>query len=136
MYQLVDGMYELMPEQRDTKHQCAFVVTGQDIENIVLTALEGGIGYWAMLDNTTADWDNKPKGLPTSQYATQLLLERKTLRFFDAEDDIVYWELTLKQLFRGVNEFINTIHDTIENIDAEDADVIFQYAIFDKVVFS
>ena len=48
-------------------------ITGETIENIVISALEGGIGHWGMLDNSTPDWDNKPEGQPTSEYATQLI---------------------------------------------------------------
>src|SRR6185312_15620211 len=97
------------------------LLTENDIDNIVVTALEGGIGYWARLDNTGEDWKRKPKGVPTSQWATFLLLEGKSIKFNDAEeDDDEDWILTLPKLVEGFKmNYTQRPHDNnIEYMDA------------------
>ena len=137
MYKLIDGRYELTKESREQKFQCTLDLTGDDIENIVVTALEGGIGHWAALDNSTLEWERKPHELPVSQFATQLLLENKGIRLIDEEDEEKSFELTLQKLLAGVEMYIN--HDTstdMDDIDAAAADMIFQYALFGEIVYS
>lgn len=36
-------------------------VTEEDISDILCSAIEGGIGYWACLDNTTEEFKDAPK---------------------------------------------------------------------------
>ncbi len=112
-------------------------LTEYDIENIIVTGFEGGIGYWSVIDNTGLNWIDKPKGEPTSTWATQLLLDGKSIRLFDVEDEDEGWLLTLDNLIEGYRlNYINRPHDNdLENGDATTADCIIQYALFGKVVF-
>ena len=104
-----------------------------NIENIVVDALECISTYWVGLDNTTPEWDAKPKGLPVSQYAAALLLCGKTVKLYDIEDEDETWELTLDKLLKGIGrELTNGM--TIEDI-ADDADAALQYALFDEIVY-
>lgn len=113
-------------------------VTENVIESIMVGGLEGGIGYWACLDNTGEEWDAKPKDEPTSLWATKLLLEGKEIRFTDAEEeDEDVWILTLDKLLKGyaLNRKHRPRDSSIENGDATTCDCIIQYALFDKVVY-
>ena len=137
MYKLTYGQYELTKESKEQKFQCTLDLTGNDIENIVVTALEGGIGHWATLDNSTPEWERKPRELPVSQFATQLLLENKGIRLIDEEDEEKSFELTLQKLLAGVELYINhEVPTDIDDIDAAAADMIFQYALFGEIVYS
>lgn len=108
-------------------------VSIETLENIVVTALEGGIGYWAVLDNTTKIWDKYDYcDLPCSQAAFELLYNGESLRFYDTEDETEVWRLTWKKLIKGV-ELFGGVKE--EDIDATVADQIIQYALFDKIVF-
>lgn len=108
-------------------------VSIETLENIVVTALEGGIGYWAVLDNTTKIWDKYDYcDLPCSQAAFELLYNGKSLRFYDTEDETEVWHLTWKKLIKGV-ELFGGVKE--EDIDATVADQIIQYALFGKIVF-
>jgi hypothetical protein len=108
-------------------------ITAEDIENIVVDALECVSTYWVGLDNTTPEWAAKPKGLPVSQYAAALLLCGKTVKLYDIEDEDETWELTLDKLLKGIGrELTNGM--TIEDI-ADDADAALQYALFDEIVY-
>lgn len=108
-------------------------VSIETLENIVVTALEGGIGYWAVLDNTTKIWDKYDYcDLPCSQAAFELLYNGESLRFYDTEDETEVWRLTWNKLIKGV-ELFGGVKE--EDIDATVADQIIQYALFGKIVF-
>ena len=108
-------------------------VSIETLENIVVTALEGGIGYWAVLDNTTKIWDKYDYcDLPCSQAAFELLYNGERLRFYDIEDETEVWHLTWENLIKGV-EIFGGVKE--EDIDATVADQIIQYAVFGKIVF-
>ena len=108
-------------------------VSIETLENIVVTALEGGIGYWAVLDNTTKIWDKYDYcDLPCSQAAFELLYNGESLRFYDTEDETEVWHLTWKNLIKVVEMFGGVKE---EDIDATVADQIIQYALFGKIVF-
>lgn len=120
-------------------------LTEQDIRDIVIIALEGGIGYWACLDDTGAIND----GTPISEQAADVLLTGGSLTFTDAEGDpddpdTESWTLTLEKLLNGIKLYFeqgchvqvedNTI-DTCD-IDANDADCIVQFALFGEVIYT
>ena len=115
-------------------------IEDQDIEDIVVTALEGGIGYWACLDNTGAEFETAPKDEPISITASKLLLARKELKFIDEQDDNVEYILTIDMLLEGIKLWIEKGYDCYGavvgnlfdcgNIDAIGADMIFQFAMF------
>jgi len=136
MYELNDGNYELTQEAKEKKYPCRVDLTGDDIETIVITALEGGIAYWATLDNTTAEWAHKPPKFPVSQYATQLLLENKGIKLIDEEDEDKSFEITLQKFIKGVEQYVNNeAQADMDDIDAASVDMIFQYALFGEVIY-
>lgn len=111
-----------------------------DIENIIVCSFEGGSNYWLGLSNDCADWDDKPKGEPNSMWATKLILEGKTVRFYDVEEeeeDTTEWYLTLPRLLEGIklNALKRPWASDKDNWDAGDADCIVQYAMFGEVVY-
>jgi len=140
MYTKVNGCHELTQEWAGNRYDIEASVTGEYIEGIIVNALEGGIGYWACLDNTRPEWDNKPENMPTACYATQLILEGKTLYFTDAEsdeDEEDTWELNLYKLLSGIGQAMTKgIFPTSLDLDADDADCVIQYALFGKIIFS
>lgn len=140
------------------------MLTPDDFETILTTALEGGIGYWACLDNTTEDWksarselseelkdnENEYDRKPTyEQIMMRLLQSGKAILFEDAEDpeNDECWELTAEKLMTGALEFqaekmmttgdIYDIKSAIDcgDFDAEDADNVIQYALFGEVIY-
>lgn len=112
--------------------------TDEEMEDIVVTALEGGIGYWACLDNATEDFKDQPKDTPVSEWCWQLLKDGKTLHFFDAgyPEDGEYF-LDLSSLLDGIGKaIVNGNWDgDMDSLDALVADAIIQYAIFDDIIY-
>lgn len=112
-------------------------VTQQDIDDIMCTALEGGITYWCC--------EAKVIGKHFGEYASEQISRGGELKLYDAESDDV-WTLTRDKLLNGIKlwaewggDQCNAIQgngtlDTSE-IDAEIADMIVQYALFGEVVF-
>lgn len=116
----------------------SYYLTDEDLENIVVTALEGGIGYWACLDNDNGDFMGIPKGTATSEWCWQILQNGGSLHFFDAEDIAGdEWYMDISDLFTGIGLAIRN-HEwdgDMDVLDAYVADCIFQYAIFGSVIY-
>jgi hypothetical protein len=133
----VTNMLEFSEKKVVGKIEIPLELTEYDIENIIVTGLEGGIGYWACLDNNGSDWEAKPKGEPVSTWATKLLIDGKSLRLLDEEDREEGWLLTLDKILEGYRlNYINRPFDNnIDNGDIVTADCIIQYGLFGKLVY-
>jgi hypothetical protein len=108
-------------------------LTEEDITDIVVTALEGGIGYWACLDNTGEEFENAPEDEAVSETVARILLNNGSVFF---EDEEARYELTLEKLLNGIEKYarMNSGID-MDDLDADMADVIVQYAIFCEVIY-
>ena len=114
-----------------------FEITQEDIDDIMCSALEGGINYWC----------NRAKviGKYLGEYASEQISRGGSLVLYDAEDDKRYM-LNIHNLLNGIKKAIaenyyseyewvvgNKI-DTCQ-VDACVADVIIQLALFDDVIY-
>jgi len=112
-------------------------LTEDDVENIIVTAFEGGINYWC----GHVEWEHekypKPNGVPVSTYCAMLLNKGVALTLFDIEDESEIFELTYEKLLKGVElNLINRPFDSdLENMDVTTADCIIQYAVFGEIVY-
>lgn len=112
-------------------------ITMQDIDDIMVCALEGGITYWCRKAEVVGEY--------LGEYASEQIARNGTLKLYDAEEDEVY-ELTLDKLLKGIRQaiegnyyveyewFTATALDAYQ-IDANVADTIVQLALFDEIVF-
>lgn len=112
-------------------------LTEEEITDIIITALEGGIGYWACLDNTGDEFENAPKDEAVSETAARIILNNGTLVFEDADDydSQARYELTLEKLLNGIEKYANENGFDMDLLDADMADAIVQYAIFCEIVY-
>ena len=112
-------------------------VTQQDIDDIMVTALEGGINYWCRKAKVVGEY--------LGEYASEQINRGGTLILYDAEGDERY-ELDLEKLLCGIQQAIDDRWfedygwyegDELDpcNIDADVADVIIQLALFDDVIY-
>lgn len=112
-------------------------VTMQDIDDIMCTALDGGITGWCRAA--------KPVGKRLGEYAHEQIARGGSLMLYDAESSDK-WELNLEKFLTGVKLWLQNNEDrygavasdgTLDpgEVDAEMADLIVQYALFGKPVF-
>lgn len=115
------------------------VVTQEDIDDIMVSALEGGINYWC----STAKVEGKYLG----EYASEQISRGGRIWLYDTEEDKV-WPLTKEMLLAGIRKYAeqpkhsdifevmdHELHIDCGMVDAEVADSIIQYAIFSDVIY-
>ena len=111
-----------------------------DIVDIISSAIYD-IGYWACIDNTTEDWIATSNSLPDDRtfedvfYA--LLKDGKCVVLEDVEGEDGPWELTLDKLLNGIKLAIQNKYwnGDMDDIDGEVGDIIFQYSLFNEIVY-
>jgi len=108
--------------------------TNENINDLMVTALEGGINYWC--DKVVII--SEPEDAKIN-YASDIISAGGTLELHDAESND-RWELTLEKILKGIKWYcekngITDADDLIDDHDADTADSIIQYALFDEIVF-
>lgn len=117
-----------------------YKITDQGIDDIIVTALEGGINYWCM----KAVPINKDGDLEyLGEYASDQISRGGSLVLYDNESDDT-WVLDKEKFMKGLDIFIrkcgedNHTHNNYIDagtIDSTLADCIVQFALFDDLVF-
>ena len=99
------------------------------------------IGYWACIDNDTDIWneasDSLPKDHTFEDVFFEILKNGHAVQLIDVEDSDEVWDLTLDKLIKGIKLTIenNRWNGDFDDIDGEVGDIIFQYALFDDIVY-
>lgn len=136
-----------------------------DVTNIIITAFEGGIGYWcdevepveltasgwqAMSGETYKKWTKKDTeiGFVLPPYANEMFwgeAERGYALHDEYDENWCSMHLTIRSLQNGINAMIKddprgnwdeTLSRLVnEQYDAEDADVLVQFAVFGELVY-
>ena len=129
----------------------------ESLNFLVCDAFDGGIGYWAGLDNTTAEYARAKhelvllgrKAICMEDIITQMLLNGDMVILYDIEDENEIYKLNLGKLANGVAMFLEADADNegifsnlredletlFEELDSSDADCIVQYALFNDIIF-
>ena len=112
-------------------------ITAEDIDDIMCSALEGGINYWCGKAEVVGEY--------LGEYASEQISRGGSLMLHDIENDEAD-ELNLKKFLKGIQmaiqhnyyaeyEWCNgTELDTCQ-VDAEVADAIIQLALFDDIIY-
>lgn len=114
-------------------------VSDEDIDDIMVSALEGGINYWCNEAEVVGDY--------LGEYASEQISRGGTLRLYDFEEEN-WQELTREKFIAGLKKYIinQTASDICEIVDheiridtcqadAEAADAIIQYAVFGDIIY-
>lgn len=99
------------------------------------------IGYWSVIDNDTDAWNAMSDSLDEDHtfedvfYA--ILKNGQAVQLIDVEDIDEIWDLTLDKLLNGIKLAIQNGYwnGKIDDIDGEVGDIIFQYALFNEIVY-
>ena len=115
-------------------------ITEEQIKDIIIDGIETGIGYWATLHNDTEEFEKyyNTTDLSTSEIVAEILLNGGEVEITDLEgDEEPKYKLTLERLIVGIqkNAEERPFDCDLENYDAITCDAIFQYALYDEVVF-
>lgn len=117
-----------------------FTYSDEDMIDIISSAVYD-IGYWAVIDNDSNEWYDAraelPKGSTFEDLMYHILQKGERIIIWDAEDDEEYWHLRLDNLLNGIKLTIENGYwdGDIDTIDGEIGDIIFQYALFNEIVF-
>lgn len=117
--------------------ECRFTITQEDIDDIMVGALEGGINYWCKGAEVVGEY--------LGEFASDQISRGGSLKLYDAENENVYL-LTLENFCKGLKLLVEMGYDEYHsvkggkvdpcNIDAEIADRIIQLAVFDEIVYA
>lgn len=125
---------------------CKFVITDEDITDLIVDGLECGIGYWSCLDNTGPEFTSAPKDEPVSETAAKIIIGGGELKLLDDECRSTVYHLTLDKLLGGIVQYIESGMDyygvfsngemDMGRGDAECCDCIIQLALFGELVYA
>lgn len=109
-------------------------ITNEEINDLVVCALEGGINYWCSKVEITKE--------PTKKYefASDVISIGGVLTLQEEDHNGDKHELTKEKFLKGVEKAIEhyeyeDVEDLFDNHDAETADVIIQFALFNEIVY-
>jgi hypothetical protein len=115
----------------------------EDINDLMVAALEGGINYWCGRAKMKLNPDKTYFGVSEEDqekvnYASDIISLGGTLILHDAESEDK-WELDAEKMLKGIKMHCENDNLTpsflMEDYDAGDADNIVQYAIFNELTF-
>lgn len=113
-----------------------FVVSDEDIDDIMSAALDGGITYWCGRAKVVGEY--------LGEYASEQISRGGVLKLYDIEESRAVYELTLDKFLMGLRLWIENERAfqlteagrlDIGQIDAIAADAIIQYALFCDIVY-
>lgn len=118
------------------------------VKDILTTAFEGGIGYWACLGNDDKHWIeqcklHKERTGEAPYYcdtALNVMLNGHAVILYDEEDDDKKLKMYLDDFMKGCYLFTQEYGSITRKLnrgdfDAIDADMIIQYAVFGEVIY-
>lgn len=103
-------------------------ITNQFLLDLMCTAVEGGINYWAGVVDTVRDDD--------LNYLSVSIVDLENMGDYggDVPSRIVTPDLMLAGLQAFLNEYPDRV-SILEDHDAEDADCVMQMAVFGELVY-
>lgn len=126
-----------MEKKYEVRAEIRIELTQENIDDIMVTALEGGITYWCS--------EVSPEcGELLKEYPSEQISRGGALLLYDFEEE-AYRRLDLEKFQKGFKLWVENGGDeygAIEdgkvdccNIDADCADAIIQYALFGEVIY-
>ena len=112
-------------------------ITGEDIDDIMCTALEGGICHWCGYTEVVGKYFSKYAHEQISRGGILRLYEFETAKSFDLDRDKFIQGLRLF-IEHGHGDLVNLKNNRIDpaDFDAECANMVVQYAVFGEIVYS
>lgn len=127
----------------------SFTVRPQQVEDILCTAIEGGIGYWACLGERRypesgvwyKQWQDTDADDWVPNYISVIMSQGGSIQILDAEDEnSVLGTLNLEAIQRGLeimaDRYPRYFREFVEeDYDANTADVFVQLCVLGDIVY-
>lgn len=116
-----------------------FNFSDEDMLDIISTAT-CDIGYWGGIHDSNEYYEARDEletGCTFEDILYHMLKKGEKVIMYDVEDEEETWDLTLDKLLNGIKLTIENGYWTgkIDDIDGEVGDIIFQYGLFNEIVF-
>ena len=117
-----------------------FDYNDDDMVGIISSAVYD-IGYWSMINNDTKVWKMTSDSLDDDHTFEdvfyEILKNGQAVQLIDSEDPDEVWNMTLDKLLNGIKLAIQNGYwsGDMDDIDGEVGDIIFQYALFNEIVY-
>jgi hypothetical protein len=111
--------------------------SNQELSDLLTTAFEGGINYWCK----KVEIDLPPLNAPKDFYLSDVISYGGTLKLIDEDEDgeSEFLILTAEKMIAGIEQYckLNAVNlkDLLDYHDAESADQIVQYALFNELIY-
>lgn len=128
----MDGDKPIEEKPKSYSFKVEIKLPQQDIDDIMCTALEGGINQW--VDRKPVPYGMDFRG---ADYAHEVLTRGGSLLIATDDEPDELHELTLEKFLAGIQMYMDRYGfiDDAANVDAGDADMIVQFALFGKLVY-
>lgn len=117
-----------------------FNFSDEDMIDIISSAVYD-IGYWGGVHDTNEYYEARDELNKEDRTYEDILLRMlkkgDKILMYDVEDEFETWDLTLDKLLNGIKLTIENGYwnGDIDKIDGEVGDIIFQYALFNEIVY-
>lgn len=117
-----------------------FKFSDEDMLDIISSAVYD-IGYWGGIHDSNEYYEARDElnkeDRTYEDILYHMLKKGDHIVMYDVEDELETWDLTLDKLLNGIKLTIENGYwnGKIDDIDGEVGDIIFQYALFEEIVY-
>lgn len=108
-------------------------IKDKDIVDALCTALEGGSNYWYWIE-TLPEFNNKIISL-SENIIYYCLNDKNNIEVFDVETMDLLGYISKDSIYNGLKLFIESYYKFDPAMDANEADILFQYIVMGEVVY-
>ena len=117
-----------------------FKFSDEDMLDIISSAVYD-IGYWGGVHDSNEYYEARDElnkeNRTYEDILYHMLKKGDKISMYDVEDEFETWDLTLDKLLNGIKLTIENGYwsGNMDDIDGEIGDIIFQYALFNEIVY-
>lgn len=109
-------------------------IKDEEIIDCLITALEGGSNYWYSIPDLSMIVKTKGKALSENVIISALKYDAE-IPVFDIETDEELGIISKENIQAGLQSFINNGYTFDVAMDADEADVLFQFIVMGEIVY-
>lgn len=124
-------------ENVEVKIEINLTFKAEDVADALVTAIESGTSYWRLFKGTKKSVPNKyPDKSRAENLVAYVMEDGGEITVVDCEDtEDVLGLFNMKNIKRGLKLFIEDGRSFDAAMDADDADVLFQFIVMGEIVY-